>query len=76
MYHRNAQPTVFSARLKGNGFLTPEYGGAVRIINFVHSFYKSRRKRISDCTWMVARRLDFYAQPNPPEICQGAGPGR
>jgi hypothetical protein len=40
MYHRNAQPTVFSARLKGNGFLTPEYGGAVRIINFVHSFYK------------------------------------
>ena len=40
MYHRNAQPTVFSARMKGNGFLTPEYGGAVRIINFVHSFYK------------------------------------
>lgn len=40
MYHRNAQPTVFSARLKGNGNLTPEYGGAVRIINFVHSFYK------------------------------------
>ena len=40
MYHRNAQPTVFSARLKGNGFLTPEYGGAVRIIHFVHSFYK------------------------------------
>jgi len=26
--------------MKGNGFLTPEYGGAVRIINFVHSFYK------------------------------------
>ena len=40
MYHRLAQPTVFSARMKGNGFLTPEYGGAVRIINFVHSFYK------------------------------------
>lgn len=40
MYHRRAQPTVFSARMKGNGFLTPEYGGAVRIINFVHSFYK------------------------------------
>ena len=40
MYHRNAQPTVFSARMKGNGFLTPEYGGAVRIVNFVHSFYK------------------------------------
>ena len=40
MYHRSAQPTVFSARMKGNGFLTPEYGGAVRIINFVHSFYK------------------------------------
>ena len=40
MYHRNAQPTVFSARMKGNGSLTPEYGGAVRIINFVHSFYK------------------------------------
>ena len=40
MYHRNAQPTVFSARMKGNGHLTPEYGGAVRIINFVHSFYK------------------------------------
>ena len=40
MYHRNAQPTVFSARMKGNGNLTPEYGGAVRIINFVHSFYK------------------------------------
>ncbi len=40
MYHRDAQPTVFSARMKGNGFLTPEYGGAVRIINFVHSFYK------------------------------------
>ncbi len=40
MYHRNAQPTVFSARMKGNGFLTPEYGGAVRIIHFVHSFYK------------------------------------
>ncbi len=40
MYHRNAQPTIFSARMKGNGNLTPEYGGAVRIINFVHSFYK------------------------------------
>ncbi len=40
MYHRGAQPTVFSARMKGNGNLTPEYGGAVRIINFVHSFYK------------------------------------
>jgi hypothetical protein len=40
MYHRGAQPTVFSARMKGNGFLTPEYGGAVRIVNFVHSFYK------------------------------------
>ncbi len=40
MYHRGAQPTVFSARMKGNGFLTPEYGGGVRIINFVHSFYK------------------------------------
>ncbi|MBM4092426.1 MAG: DUF4838 domain-containing protein, partial [Planctomycetes bacterium] len=40
MYHRSAQPTEFSARMKGNGFLTPEYGGAVRIINFVHSFYK------------------------------------
>ncbi|MDO4571360.1 MAG: DUF4838 domain-containing protein [Planctomycetia bacterium] len=40
MYHRAAQPTVFSARMKGNGFLTPEYGGAVRILNFVHSFYK------------------------------------
>ena len=40
MYHRDAQPTVFSARMKGNGNLTPEYGGAVRIINFVHSFYK------------------------------------
>ena len=40
MYHRNAEPTVFSARMKGNGNLTPEYGGAVRIINFVHSFYK------------------------------------
>lgn len=40
MYHRFAQPTVFSARMKGNGHLTPEYGGAVRIVNFVHSFYK------------------------------------
>lgn len=40
MYHRAAQPTVFSARMKGNGALTPEYGGAVRIVNFVHSFYK------------------------------------
>ncbi len=40
MYHRNAQPGVFSARMKGNGSITPEYGGAVRIINFVHSFYK------------------------------------
>lgn len=40
MYHRDAQPTVFSARMKGNGFLTEEYGGAVRIVNFVHSFYK------------------------------------
>ena len=40
MYHRDAKPTAFSARMKGNGFLTPEYGGAVRIINFVHSFYK------------------------------------
>ena len=40
MYHRKAQPTVFSARMKGNGSVTPEYGGAVRIINFVHSFYK------------------------------------
>lgn len=40
MYHRGAQPTVFSARMKGNGAITPEFGGAVRIINFVHSFYK------------------------------------
>ncbi|NLE36757.1 MAG: DUF4838 domain-containing protein, partial [Pirellulaceae bacterium] len=40
MYHRDAEPTVFSARMKGNGNLTPEYGGAVRIIHFVHSFYK------------------------------------
>jgi hypothetical protein len=40
MYHRDAQPTVFSARMKGNGNLTPEYGGGVRIVNFVHSFYK------------------------------------
>jgi len=40
MYHRNAQPCVFSARMKGNGSIAPEYGGAVRIINFVHSFYK------------------------------------
>lgn len=40
MYHRDAQPTVFSARMKGNGNLTPEYGGAVRIINFVHTFYR------------------------------------
>ena len=40
MYHRFAQPKVFSARMKGNGFLTPEYGGAVRIVHFVHSFYK------------------------------------
>ena len=40
MYHREAQPTVFSARMKGNGNLTPEYGGAVRIINFVHTFYR------------------------------------
>jgi hypothetical protein len=40
MYHRNAQPGVFSARMKGNGSIAPEYGGAVRIINFVHSFYK------------------------------------
>ncbi len=40
MYHRKAQPEVFSARMKGNGHLTPEYGGAVRIIHFVHSFYK------------------------------------
>jgi hypothetical protein len=39
MYHRDAQPNVFSARMKGNGNLTPEYGGAVRIVNFVHSFY-------------------------------------
>ena len=40
MYHRDAQPAVFSARMKGNGSLTAEYGGAVRIVNFVHSFYK------------------------------------
>jgi hypothetical protein len=40
MYHRNAQPTAFSARMKGNGNLTPEYGDAVRIVNFVHSFYR------------------------------------
>ena len=40
MYHRGAQPGVFSARMKGNGSISPEYGGAVRIINFVHSFYK------------------------------------
>lgn len=40
MYHRRAQPTFFSARMKGNGNLTPEYGGAVRIINFVHTFYR------------------------------------
>lgn len=40
MYHRDAQPGVFSARMKGNGNISPEYGGAVRIIHFVHSFYK------------------------------------
>lgn len=40
MYHRDAQPGVFSARMKGNGAVTPEYGGAVRIINFVHTFYR------------------------------------
>ena len=40
IYHRKAQPQVFSARMKGNGHLTPEYGGAVRIVHFVHSFYK------------------------------------
>ena len=40
MYHRAAQKTEFSARMKGNGFLTDKYGGAVRIYNFVHSFYK------------------------------------
>jgi hypothetical protein len=26
--------------MKGNGSLTPEYGGAVRIINFFHSFFR------------------------------------
>ncbi len=40
MYHRNAQPGVFSARMKGNGSVSPEYGGRVQIVNFVHSFYK------------------------------------
>lgn len=40
MYHRDAQPTAFSARMKGNGALTPDYGGAVRIVNFVHTFYR------------------------------------
>ncbi len=40
MYHRWAQPTVFSARMKGNGFLTEEYGGRVDIMYFVHSFNK------------------------------------
>ncbi len=40
MYHRVAQPGVFSARLKGNGAISPDYGGRIDIIQFVHSFYK------------------------------------
>lgn len=40
MYHRWAQPGVFSARMKGNGSIPAEYGGRVSIIHFVHSFYK------------------------------------
>lgn len=40
MYHRRAQPGIFSARMKGNGNIPPEYGGRVSIIHFVHSFYK------------------------------------
>ncbi|MBI5820267.1 MAG: DUF4838 domain-containing protein [Verrucomicrobia bacterium] len=40
MYHRWAQPGVFSARMKGNGSIPAEYGGKVSIIHFVHSFYK------------------------------------
>ncbi|MDO4575530.1 MAG: DUF4838 domain-containing protein [Planctomycetia bacterium] len=40
MYHRRAQPTVFSARMKGNGFVTEPYGGRISILHFVHSFYR------------------------------------
>jgi len=40
MYHRWAQPGIFSARMKGNGNIPAEYGGKVSIIHFVHSFYK------------------------------------
>ncbi|MDD4869099.1 MAG: DUF4838 domain-containing protein [Kiritimatiellae bacterium] len=40
MYHRWVQSGIFSARMKGNGNIPPEYGGKVSIIHFVHSFYK------------------------------------
>ena len=40
VHHREAWPGVFSARMKGNGEITPEYGGAVQIVNWCHSFYK------------------------------------
>lgn len=40
MYHRDAKAAVFSARLKGNGQISPEYGGRIDILSFVHSFYK------------------------------------
>ncbi len=40
MYHRNANEGVFSARLKGNGHISEEYGGRIDILSFVHSFYK------------------------------------
>ena len=40
VHHRNAWPGVFSARMKGNGEITPEYGGVVRIVKWCHSFCK------------------------------------
>lgn len=40
MYHRNAQKPIFSARMKGNGHISEEYGGRVSIIYFVHSFFR------------------------------------
>ena len=40
MYHRLANPCLFSARNKGNGSIDDAHGGRLSILNFVHSFYK------------------------------------
>lgn len=72
MYHRNASPGIFSARLKGNGNISEEYGGRVAILSFVHSFYKylpPEKYFLEHPDWYCeldgVRKVGTYSWPNP-----------